>query len=409
MKILRVIASMDPKSGGPCQGIRNTVGALSQLGVENEVVCLDSPESEFIKQDSFKIHALGPATNPWSYSGQLLPWLIENISRFDAVIVHGLWLYPSHATRKAFTEFTRKSTKEIPWFIMPHGMLDPYFQDASDRKLKALRNKFYWRIFESKVVESATALLFTCEEELLLARKPFQPYRPKREVNVGYGIQPPPSYSSEMSTAFFQKTKLSSDHKYLLFLSRIHPKKGIDNLIKAYLEILAKPDQNLHNLPLLVIAGPGLDTPFGKEMINLARKNEKFKNRIIFPGMLSGDEKWGAFYNCEAFILPSHQENFGIAVVEALACGKPVLISDKINIWREIERSGGGLIGSDTLDGTLYTLSRWFECSEDEKEDLKRKAYDTYDTHFRIEKNIITLMKTLRPNFAAKAIPQNNA
>jgi len=73
MKILRVIASMDPQSGGPCQGIRNTIKALLLHGVENEVVCVDAPNSEFIKKDSFPIHALGPATNPWAHSAQLLP------------------------------------------------------------------------------------------------------------------------------------------------------------------------------------------------------------------------------------------------------------------------------------------------------------------------------------------------
>lgn len=409
MKILRVIASMDPKSGGPCQGIRNTVAALYKLGVENEVVCLDAPDSEYINVDPFKIYALGPSSNPWAYSGRLLPWLIDNISRYDAVIVHGLWLYPSHAMRKAMVEITKVNDKEIPWFIMPHGMLDPYFQDAPDRKFKAIRNKIYWQLIENKVVESATALLFTCEEELLLARKPFQPYQPKREVNVGYGIQPPPDFTPKMSIAFSERTLLKENQKYLLFLSRIHPKKGVDNLIKAYLEILENERENSDDLPYLVIAGPGIDTPFGKEMIALARKNQRFKNHIVFPGMLSGDAKWGAFYNCEAFVLPSHQENFGIAVVEALACGKPVLISDKINIWREIEQAGGGLIAADTEKETRGMLSTWFEYSVQEKKDFTQRAFIAYDNHFRIEKNIITLIKTLWPNFVVQASTPNNA
>src|SRR5690554_2077032 len=399
MKILRVIASMDPRSGGPCQGIRNTVAALSKLGVDNEVVCVDSPDSEYIRKDPFKVHALGPAANPWAYSGRLLPWLLDNVNRFDAVIVHGLWLYPSHATRKAMDALSRDGKKQIPWFVMPHGMLDPYFQDAPDRKLKAWRNKWYWRVIENKVVESATALLFTCEEELLLARKPFFPYLPKREVNVGYGIQPPPQHSPEMATAFFQKTGLDENQKYFLFLSRIHPKKGVDHLINAYREILESDERNPEKIPHLVIAGPGIETQFGKEMLSLAEKNEKFKSRIIFPGMLSGDAKWGAFYNCEAFILPSHQENFGIAVVEALACGKPVLISDKINIWREIAGANAGIIGTDTQKGTSETLKKWIDFSDEDKDTSARNAFNAYDTHFRIEKNIITLIKTLRPNF----------
>jgi glycosyltransferase involved in cell wall biosynthesis len=77
--------------------------------------------------------------------------------------------------------------------------------------------------------------------------------------------------------------------------------------------------------------------------------------------MLTGDAKWGALYGCDAFILPSHQENFGIAVVEALACGKPVLISNKVNIWREIEKDRAGTVRDDTVSGTKRLLDYWLQ------------------------------------------------
>ncbi len=394
MKILRVIASMDPKSGGPCQGIRNTTEALSLLGVQNEVVCLDAPDSPYLGNDSFPIHALGPANNFWAYSAKLFPWLINNIGRFDSVIVHGLWLYPSHAVKNAMKELSKSPTaKSIPWFIMPHGMLDPYFQNTPDRKIKAIRNKYYWKIIENKVVESATGLLFTCEEELLLAKKPFEPYKPKAELNVGYGIQSPPDYSPEMSTAFYEQCELNSDERYLLFLSRIHPKKGIDNLIRAYQKLIES--EGNQPIPLLVIAGPGLETSFGEEMRALSESDEMSKNRISFPGMLHGKAKWGAFYGCEAFVLPSHQENFGIAVAEALACAKPVLISDKINIWREITEGKGGLVESDTESGTFALLKNWVNLSLTDKSALSTNAFSTYHRFFKINNNIQTLVKTL--------------
>jgi hypothetical protein len=77
--------------------------------------------------------------------------------------------------------------------------------------------------------------------------------------------------------------------------------------------------------------------------------------------MLSGAAKWGALYGCEAFVLPSHQENFGIAVVEALACGKPVLISDQVNIWREIVEDGAGLVEGDAEEGVEKLLRKFFD------------------------------------------------
>lgn len=401
MRILRVIASMNPSSGGPCQGIRNTTEALALLGVQNEVVCVDPPDSEYLGKDSFPIHALGSTNNAWAYSPKLLPWLIENISRFDAVIVHGLWLYPTHAMRKAMKEISKaKQSADIPWFIMPHGMLDPYFQNAPDRKVKALRNIFYWKSIEHKVVEAATALLFTCEEELLLAKQPFKPYRPKREINVGYGIQEPPAFSDKMSVAFHEKCNLKNN-QYFLFLSRIHPKKGVDNLIKSYQKLIdLQPDSSI---PDLVIAGPGLETSFGEEMQKLALSHGASNSRIHFPGMLSGDAKWGAFYGSEAFVLPSHQENFGIAVVEALACGKPVLISDKINIWREIEEGKGGLVENDTESGTFELLKNWTGLGDDQKARFNENALVTYRRFFNINNNIQTLVKTI----SAHLTPQN--
>lgn len=81
---------MDPSSGGPCQGIRNSIPELEKLGVQNEVVSLDDPTASFVREDTFPIHLLGPAKNPWAYNPKLIPWLLENLPRFDAVIVHGL-------------------------------------------------------------------------------------------------------------------------------------------------------------------------------------------------------------------------------------------------------------------------------------------------------------------------------
>ena len=411
MKILRVIASMDPKSGGPCQGIRNTAASLENLGVGNEVVCLDSPNSDFIGKDSFKIHALGPAANPWVYSKLLLPWLIDNVRKFDAIIVHGLWLYPSHAVRRAMKVMNERNMdgKDVPWYIMPHGMLDPYFQNAPDRKFKAIRNTFYWKIIESKVVQNATGILFTCQQELLLARETFKPYKPAQEINVGYGIQPPPDFSVEMQNSFEHHFPGNFENGYFLFLSRIHPKKGVDNLVNAYSRLLGEQKLGTTAVPDLVIVGPGMDTEFGENLLDLVTENELLKNKVHFPGMLSGNEKWGAFYGCEAFILPSHQENFGIAVAEALACEAPVLISDKINIWREIKDAGGGIIRTDSQEGTYEMLASWLALSANQKTEMRIKAFEAYTQYFKINDNIQNLVKALFPSFESQITSTQNA
>lgn len=398
---------MHPASGGPCQGIRNSIPELERLGVNNEVVCLDDPAEPFIKKDPFLITALGPGKGPWCYSEKLIPWLIDNLYRFDAVIVHGLWLFNGYATYKAMRHLKSNSKKsyikeKLPkLFVMPHGMLDPYFQHATGRRLKALRNWVYWKIIESKLISKSNGVLFTSETELLLAKETFIPYKPKKELNVGYGIPAPPNVNDVNSNLFFNKFPLLRNTRYILFLSRVHEKKGVDLLINAY-ETIAKSrtisSQNRkgqkysgnteilqqEELPLLVIAGPGMETAYGQKIQQLVQNSKYLQDVVIFAGMLNGDTKWSAFYNCDAFVLPSHQENFGIAVVEALACGKPVLISNQVNIWREIEHDGAGLIAANTQQGTFELLDQWNNMSDNQKTEMSNEAKNCYERNFAI-------------------------
>src|SRR2546423_500996 len=116
---------------------------------------------------------------------------------------------------------------------------------------------------------------------------------------------------------------------------------------------------------------------------------------ISFPGMLTGDLKWGALSAAEAFVLPSHQENFGIAVVEALGCGTPVLISNKINIWREIEADGAGYVEGDDLAGTSNLISRWLATPAETRERMQQNARKCFANRFEIERATDSLLAVL--------------
>ena len=181
---------------------------------------------------------------------------------------------------------------------------------------------------------------------------------------------------ASMKNALNQAIPSWNQHPFLLYLSRIDQKKGIDNLIKAYLKL----EKEITGLPQLIIAGPN-DHCYGKKMQSLAANSPN----IIFAGMLNGETKWGAYHNCEVFILPSHQENFGIAVVESLACGKPVLISDKINIWDVIEKNKAGLITDDSQLSTYNMLKRWMNLPEAEKLKMSSQAFKTFNENFTVE------------------------
>ena len=274
MNVLRLTASMDPAMGGPPQGIRNSIAELERLGIRNEAVCCDAPDAAWLGKDSFPVHALGPGKYGFAYTPKLGPWLEENLPRFDAVIVHGLWLWPSVcATRAVARERARRkaegkrqeakgekqetgggrlsaeslnpqhvtlNSKQLRCFVMPHGMLDPWFQRDKSRRVKAVRNWFYWWLVERGVLNSADAMLFTCQQELELARTTFGGYRPKREINVGYGIAEPPAFEPKMQEAFAARCPGLNGRPYLLFMSRIHPKKGVDLLVRAYARVRAE-------------------------------------------------------------------------------------------------------------------------------------------------------------------------
>lgn len=396
MKILRVINSMNPVNGGPCQGIRNTVPQIASLGHDSDVVCLDHPDDAWIGKDTFNVFAVGKASGPWAYNKALMPWLIEHLTNYDAVIIHGLWQYHSYAVIKAANAL-KKSGRQVPKvFVMPHGMLDPYFQKAPGRKLKALRNSIFWHLIESKVINSADGILFTCQEELELAAQTFNNYHPKAVYNVGYGILPPPLKETIDNEAFFRLCPDAQQQSFILFLSRVHEKKGVDLLLKAFDKV-----SNKTNAPLLVVAGPGIETEYGKLLQEIVAQSEFLKSNVRFVGMLQGEVKWSAFYNCEAFILPSHQENFGIAVAEAMACAKPILISDKVNIWQEIQNSHAGFVENDTELGTENLLKKWESCNSDERKTMADNALLTFQKFFTVEQAAHNLINTINTTLHA--------
>ena len=347
----------------------------------NDILSWDFPKT-------LNIYSLNKVVNPLSYNANLSTFLKLNFTNYDVIIIEGLWLYHSFCTANVFKWFKKnKNNINLPKiYCMPHGMLDPWFQNNKSRKLKAIRNYFYWHLVEKYVVNNVDGILFTCEEELLLARTTFSDYHPNKEINIGYGIEAPPGNNIKFNEAFEKIIPMIKDKRYFLFLSRIDYKKGVDLLIEAY-NLISKDNPNL---PHLVIAGPN-DSKYAKDMILLAKGNPK----IHFTGMLKGSEKWGALYGCEAFILPSHQENFGIAVAEALAYSKPVLISNKVNIYREIEEGGAGIINQDTLDGTVSNLTQLLDLNTIERQKMCELAHLVFLKHFNIENAAKKLVQEL--------------
>jgi glycosyltransferase involved in cell wall biosynthesis len=146
----------------------------------------------------------------------------------------------------------------------------------------------------------------------------------------------------------------------------------------------------------VVIAGPGLESSYGQSMKKLASEICP-PDSVLWPGMLIGPQKWGAIYNCEASLLPSHQENFGIAVVETLACGRPVLISDQVNIWREVKESGAALVETDSIEGTIKMFTDWVNLSSEAKAAMVARTKNCFQSCFSIESVTDKLIAAVDP------------
>ncbi len=368
MKILHVISSVDPRGGGPIEGINQIARVQVTRGHVVEIASIDDPADPMLAASSLPVYALGPPITYYRYSPRLVPWLRANAHRYDAVIVNGLWQYGSYATWRAL------HGTDTPYFVFTHGMLDPWFKQAYP--LKHLKKWLFWPWADYRVLRDAAAVFFTCEEERLLARRSFWLYRCNEAV-VGYGTATPAGNPETQGAAFLARFPELGNKRLLLFLSRIHEKKGCDLLIEAFAAVCAR-DARLH----LVMAGP--DQTGWKTALSARAEQLDIADRITWTGMLSGELKWGAYHSAEAFVLPSHQENFGIVVAEALACGLPVLISNKVNIWREIESSNAGIIADDTLAGTKSLLERWLTLSVAERQRMRNAATQCFSSHFEI-------------------------
>jgi glycosyltransferase involved in cell wall biosynthesis len=376
MKTLHIIASVNPETGGPIEGILSLHRATSAVRTI-EIVSLDCPDEPFVQDYPVALYALGTKSRDkfgwsrpvahWGYTSKLIPWLKNHIDTYDAVVVNGLWNYAAFGASVVLTRIGR------PYFVFPHGMINPWARRVNPAK--HLAKQLSWFFSEGPLLEGARAVLFTAAEECALARGLFKGFSYRENV-IGYGVMPPPPPNLEQLKAFHSAVPALGGKPYLLFLSRIHPKKGVDLLLDAFAKFVLGNPSDLQ----LVIAGPSCACI--QSELEAQTRSLGISGHVHWSGMLLGDAKWGAYRSASAFILPSHHENFGIVIAEALACGIPVLTTNKVNIWRELEHCGCGLIGNDDVHSILALLENYFALSERRKQRMRQAAFECFNEHF---------------------------
>ncbi len=365
MKILQLVQNLDLRTGGVARAVLLMSEALVRLGNEVEIAMLGAPGAS--SSIDLPTHALGEGREGYGYSSKLLPWLREHGGAFDRVIVNGLWQYHSFAAWRRF------AGSDIPYFVFPHGMLDPWFKRTYP--LKHFKKWLYWSWAEYRVLRDARAVIFTSEEERRQARQSFWLYRCREEISP-LGVEMAPESSAEEFLTRFPEAR---GKRVVLFLGRLHVKKGCDLLIDAFTKFAP-------NESILIMAGPD---QWNGELQRRVGKN------VLFTGMLEDSLKWSAFRAAEVFALPSHQENFALAVAEALACNLPVLISNRVNIWREVLEDGAGFVEDDNAAGVERLVRRWFATSAEERAAMGQRAGECFRKRFEIDHAAKLLLKIL--------------
>ena len=387
MRLLHVIQGLSPADGGPPENLRQLARGFDEIGVEIEVLSQDQPDAPYLSRYPFKVYALGRPANGYGYSPRLLAWLRAHATEYDGIVVEGLWQYNGRAVHAA-------ARGRVPYIVFTHGMLDPWFQHQYP--LKHIKKSLYWLAAQHAVLRDALRVVFTTEVEEELSTQSFSPHDWTSAV-VPLGTNRSSGDPEQQREQFFQACPSARGRRFLLFLGRIHQKKGCDLLIEAFSRVAAE-DPGLE----IVLAGP--DQVGLRTSLEALADERGIGSRIHWPGMLEGDAKWGAFHACEAFILPSHQENFGIAIAEAIACRKPVLISDKINIWHYVTEDGVGFVEEDTVEGTERLLRSWIGMTEAERTAMIGRTDACFDKRFSMRNCAMALRDIFREAKAAEVL-----
>jgi glycosyltransferase involved in cell wall biosynthesis len=360
MRIVHVIPSVAPRLGGPSRAVEELCTALSQRGHDVDLVTtaldgrgswhpgirasevMDVPIDQTLERDGYRITYCRPLwPGFWARSRSMIGFLRKLIPRADVVHIHSLYLFPTLLASR----LARRAG--VPYVVRPHGTLDPYH-----RQRHRLRKFIYTTLFEWRTLRDAAAIHFTSEEERILSA-PAIPSSVKQYV-IPHGVDVE-SLGSLPNRADVRRSRGIADDAFVwLFLGRLNYKKGLDLLGPAFVRFSGQvPNARL------IVAGPD-DEGLGSRLLDVCKRGG-VADRVQLTGLLDKAKMKEALAIADAWVLPSHAENFGLAVVEAMASGLPVLITDRVNISPSIRAAGAGVVvplGLDALVDGMLEVSR---------------------------------------------------
>jgi glycosyltransferase involved in cell wall biosynthesis len=340
--VLHVVPGLAARTGGVAASVVETCYALQEADVDSAIFTTDLPASA----SAASSRRVGPDELPRgaesldvrifrSRPPRRLAWspsldraLAREIPAYDLVHVHSLFLLPQ------WSGYRHALRHQVPHVVSPRGSLDPYLRRRA-RGRKAVTTALWQR----RMLESAALVLLTSAAEEELARAALPPATPRAIVPNPLDVE---SYR-ELPTGELFRSRYLGGHRgrVILSLGRLAEKKGLDRLIAAFARIAS----NVLDCRL-VLAGPD-DDGLEPSLRRLAAQ-AGIAERVHFPGMLTGDAKLSALAAATVWALPSHTENFGVAVVEALAAGIPTVVSPAVNISAEARAAYALIVAENT-------------------------------------------------------------
>ncbi|HSI61479.1 MAG TPA: glycosyltransferase [Candidatus Saccharimonadia bacterium] len=332
MRVLHVIPSLDKRDGGPSLALPLMARSLAMQGVSVDVATTlsvgDAQQQgitfgEPVPREGFTVRYFKRQMHFYKVSMPLWTWLRDHVQDYDLVHNHALFSFAPIAGARA----ARKNA--VPYVMRPLGLLNTWGMENRRRWIKAIS----FRLIERPALEHAAAIHYTSTAEqheadrLQLNGKP-------HVVPLGIDLGP---LQRDSSQQFLNRFPQARGRRIVLFLSRLDPKKGVELLLKAF----ANVTQDDHNA-ILVIAGQGKPS-YETGLQNLAASLQLEKD-VLWTGFLDGDDKYAALAAADVFVLPSHSENFGIALVEALAAGKACIATDGVAVADDMRQGDAGLV-----------------------------------------------------------------
>lgn len=343
MRIVHAISGIDPRNGGPSNALIGLAAAQVRAGLDVRVVATwQDPDAhrsaERLKQLNVGVRMIGKAHGKLSRHPEIISALEEELESADVLHIHALWEEIQHQAARAAQRMNK------PYVLTPHGMLDPW-----NMRKSRLGKQLYLALRLRRNLDRASLLHFTTEiERRWVDRLELSP--PAMVETLGLDLSEFDNLP-DRGTFRAQNPRLANK-PIILFLGRIHYGKGLELLIPA-LAMMRRKDA------VLVIAGPDS----GGYQANVERwiAEHGVRDRVIFTGMLDTPAKLAALTDADLLAAPSFHENFGLAVIESLAVGTPVIVSDQVNLHPEVTAAKVGAVVPMEVPALAAELDRWLD------------------------------------------------